>query len=494
MKQKEDFSKAADESLALMHANIDMLKKHRGQKFLIKDLLPYVKVVDTLEASGTQEAVVFDLHKESVRQHYGILCDLTDTINYADEPYTENIQTPALMEILYEKDPGFRAFVERFIEKIGLSEAVISKECARKHSGFYGPVCVADFALTPGSTVNVLNQIMHGMKLSEKEKYYARIVLASKSWGMNTSYVFGWRYIDAVESGKPSAQAVKEEIEMLKYMFDKPMESQTTLMNEIGGLPFGVDKYQKRYMKGMRPVVEAALAKEVNYANILSVPSLSIGDIGHHLCQSTYDMYKDDYALEVLEGVVEVVEDTMKKGMPSYENMSQILSTATGASAAAVTYLLESEGFTAEMAVDLLMKRFNNFIQKYPNRGVGIEFHNVDFMDVVHRGNKILHADKGMVNRTVPVDFSPLVRRKIVRDYKGCVYPNCAINRTFATLMRFADHFCLLNIEPITMGMMTNIVASDPNNSMSPVKGCKKCSVSSVTPHRCTYCERTRVI
>jgi len=477
-----------------MHANIDMLKKHRGQKFLLKDLKPYVKVVDTLNASGNQEAVVFDLHKESVRHHYEILCDLTDTINYADEPYTETIQTPALMEILYENDTEFRAFVERFIKRIDESDAVISKECARKHSGFYGPVCVADFALTPGSTVNVLNQMMRGMKLTEKEKYYARIVLASKSWGMNTGYVFGWRYMDAVESGKSSNDAVKEEIDMLKYIFDKPVESQNALMEEIGAFPFGIDKYQKRYMKAMRPVVEEALAKEVNYANIFSVSALSVGDIGHHLCQSTYDMYKDDYALEVLEGVVEVVEDTLKKGMPTYENMGQILSTATGASAAAVTYLLESEGFTSEMAVDLLMKRFNNFIQKYPSRGVGIEFHNVDFMDVVHRGNKILHQDKSVVNKTVPVDYAPLVRRKIVRDYKGCVYPNCAINRTFATLMRFADHFCLLNIEPITMGMMTNIVASDPKNSMSPVKGCKKCSVSAVTPHRCLYCERTRVV
>ncbi len=477
-----------------MHANIDMLKKHRGSKFLIKDLKPYVKVVESLAPSETQEKTVYDLHKESVRQHYNILCDLTDTINYADEPYTEHIQTPALMEILYEKDPPFRAFVERFIEKIGNSEALISRECARKHSGFYGPVCVADFALTPGSTVNVLNQMLRDMKLSDKERYYAQIVLASKSWGMNTSYVFGWRYIDAIEGGKTAGEAVKEETDMLKYIFDAPMESQTSLMNEIGSFPFGIDKYQKRYLKGMKSVVEEAVAKEINYANILSVPSLSIGDIGHHLCQSTYDMYKDDYALEILEGVVEVVEDTMKKGMNTYENLNQMLSTATGASAAAVTYLLESEGFTADMAIDLMMRRFQNFIQKYPHRGVGIEFHNVDYMDVVHRGNKILHSDKGMVNKTVPVDFTPLLRRKIVRDYKGCIYPNCAINKIFSTLMRFSDHFCLLNIEPITMGMMTNIIAANPKGSMSPVKGCKRCSVSAAMPHRCAYCERTKAV
>jgi len=473
LKQTEQFTKAIDESLALMHADIDILKKYRGQRFLIKDLKPYIKVVDSLKASGEQEEVVFRLHRESVRHHWSILSDLTDTIAYSDEPYTETIQTPAIMEILYEEDPAFRAFVERFIEKICISEAVISRECARKYSGFYGPVCAADFALTPGSTVNVLNQIIRGMTLSEKERYYAHTVLASKSWGMNTGYLFGWKYIDAVESGKSPSDAVKEETEMLKRIFDSPVESQNALMEEIGAFPFGVDRYQNRYMKGIRPAVEEALAKEVNYANIFSVAALAVGDIGHHLCQSTYDMYKDDYALEMLEGVVEAVENTTRKGIETYENIGQILDAATGTSAAAITYLLESEGFTAEMAADLLMKRFSNFIQKYPYRGVGVEFHNVDFMDVVHRGSRIIHQDKNKVNKTIPVDYSPLIKRGLVRDYHGCIYPNCAINRNFSALMRFADHFCLLNIEPVSMAMMTNIVASDPKSSMSPVRGCK---------------------
>ena len=476
-----------------MEADIEFLRKFRGKKFLVKDLRPYLDVVDSMEAGVGQEEVVFDLHKESVRQHYNILTELTDTIAYRDEPYTETIQGPALMELLYDRDPSFRKFVERFLSELDKSEAIISKEGTRKYSGFYGPVCVADFALTPGSTANVLNQVLRRMKLSEKERYYAETVLASKSWGMNTGYIFGWKYFDALEEGKTSKEAVKDEIGMLKKIFDKPMAAQSELMDEVGAFPFGIDKYQKRYYKGMEKTVDAALESGVNYANILSVPALSVGDIGHHLCQSTYDMYKDDYMLLMLEGVVEVVERALNKGIDDFESMGQILNTATGVSAASITYMLESEGFSSEIVTNLMLKRFTSFIRKYPHRGVGIEFHNVDFMDVACRGNKILHVDGGKVNK-MPVDFTPLTDKKIVKDFRGCIYPNCAMNHVFSALMRFSDHFCLLNIEPITMVLLTNMTALDPKNSISPVRGCKRCAVSSVHPQRCKYCERTRAV
>jgi len=331
------------------------------------------------------------------------------------------------------------------------------------------------------------------MKLSEKERYYAHVILASKSWGMNTSYVFGWKFMDAMSEGKTEKKAVEEEMGMLRAIFDHPIKAQQDIMNSVGAFPFGAGRYMKRYRKGMQNTVEEALDAGVNYSNILAVPAYAVGDIGHHLCQSSYDMYKDDFIFALLESVFEVVEKTLKKSIVNFGNLNQILSAATGSSAASVTYLLESEGFTSDMVINLMMQRFQNFVRKYPCRGVGIEFHNVDFMDVIYRGNKILHNDEGKVSG-ISVDMSPLVERGIVRDFKGCVYPNCAITRIFSALMRISDHFCLLNIEPVTMGLLTNIIASEPEKSMSPMRGCKKCAVSSVMPERCNYCERTRVV
>ena len=491
MKQHELYSKAIDDALSLMKADLEILRKHRGGKFLITDVKPYVDVVSKMGAMEGQEEVVFSLHKESVRNHYEILDELTKTLAWQDEPYTEHFQTPALMEILYELDPEFREFVERFIQRIGDSEAIVSREGMRKYSGFYGPTCVADFALTPGSTGNVLNQILRGMELSGKERYYARAILASKSWGMNTSYAFGWKFIDGVEKGKTEKEAVEEEIEMLRLIFEEPIRAQQKLMEEVGFLSFDPEKYLREYKKRMRKIIKNAIEMNVHYANILSIPAYSIGDIGHHLCQSVYDMYKDDPVFSLLEAVVDVVEKTLQNGMENYKNLNQVLSVATGSVAASITLILESEGFTAGMIIDLMMKRFQNFIQRYPYRGVGIEFHSVDFMDVIHRGNKILHEDDGMVSG-ISVDFSPLIESGIIRDFKGCIYPNCAITHRFSTLMRFSDHFCLLNIEPVSMGLLTNIISMEPERAIAPVKSCKNCAVSSVLPKRCDYCEREK--
>jgi len=488
---KELHSKALSEALGLMGANIEALRLHRGKRFLFRDLGHYVKVVESLTPGAGQSETVFDLHKKSVKHHYDIFSSLTESLGYREEPYTEHLQGPGLIELLYEADPYFRSFVERFLSQLHRSVDLVITEADRKHSGFYGPVCVADFALTPGSTVNFLNQVLRSMDVSEKERPYAHTILAAKSWGMVTSYVFGWRYIDAIEAGRTKKEAAVEEIAALRHMFDKPIEFETQLMKDEKLFPFGVENYLKRYKKLMAPVVEDALAEEVNYANILSVPSLSIGDIGHHLCQSTYDLYRDDFTFNMLEGVFEVVEDTMKAS--SYENIGQILSTATGAGAASIAYMLQSEGYAPDSVIDLLMKRFQSFVHIYPYRGVGIEFHNVDFMDVASRGDRIMQRDEGKINGK-EINFSPLKNRKIVKDWRGQIYPNAEMNRIFATLMRFADHFCLLNMEPVTMALMTNMIASDPKTSLSPIRGCKKCAASQILKHRCDFCERTKVV
>jgi len=369
LKPHELYSKAIDEALSLMKADLEILRKHRGGKFLIKDVKPYVDVVDKMGPMGEQEEVVFSLHKDSVRNHYEILDELTKTLARQDEPYIEHFQTPALMEILYEKDPEFREFVERFILWIENSKDIISKESIRKYSGFYGPTCVLDLALTPGSTGDVLNQIIERMNISEKEKYYAHTVLASKSWGLNTAYAFGWRFIEEIEDGKSAAEAVDEEIKSLQMMFDHPMEAQKKLMDDVGFSSFNSGRYLEGYKKRMQKTVEDSLDRGVHYANILMIPALSIGDIGHHLSQSLYDLFEDELALEIVDAIVDVVEKTLRRNIDKYKNLNQVLHVATGSAAASITSILESEGFTPGMIIKLLTERFQNFIQRYPYRG-----------------------------------------------------------------------------------------------------------------------------
>jgi len=487
LKPHELYSKAIDEALSLMKADLDILRKHRGGKFLIKDVRPYLDVVDKMESTEEQEEAVFFLHKDSVRNHYEILNELTKTLAQQDEPYIEHFQTPALMEILYERDPEFREFVEKFILEIGNSKDIISKESIRKYSGFYGPTCALDLALTPGSTGYVLNQIIERMNLSKKEKYYAQTVLASKSWGLNTAYAFGWKFIEKIEDGKSAAEAVEEEIKNLQMMFDHPMETQKKLMDDVGFSSFNSGQYLEKYKKRMQKTVEDSLDRGVHYANILMIPSLSIGDIGHHLSQSLYDLFEDWLALEIVDAIVEVVEKTLKRNIDKYKNLSQILHIATGSAAASITSILESEGFTSGMIIKLLTERFQNFIQKYPYRGVGLEFHNVDFMEAVYRGDRILHRDNGKIDG-IRVELSPLKERGIIRDFRsGCIYPNCGFTSRFSVLMKFSDHFCLPNIEPMSVALITNIVSLRPEKPMTLERRCKQCAVSSVLPFRCEH-------
>ena len=484
LKSNQLYSKAIDEAFSLMKADLDILREHRGEKFLIKDVEPYVDVVDRLEPMGEQEGTVFSLHKDSVRNHYEILDELTKTITYKDEAYTEHFQTPALLEILYENDPEFREFAERFIREIENSKDIISKEGIRKYSGFYGPTCVLDLALTPGSTGDVLNQIIGRMNISKKEKYYAQTVLSSKSWGLNTAYAFGWKFIEEIENGKSAGEAVSEEIKSLQMMFDHPMDAQKKIMDDVGFSSFNSGKYLEEYKKRMRKTVEDSLDSGVHYANILMIPALSIGDIGHHLSQSLYDFFEDELALEIVDAIFEVVEKTLRKNIAEYKSINQILYLATGSAAASLTSILENEGFTHGMIIRLLTERFQNFIQRYPYRGVGLEFHNVDFMETIYRGGRILHQDNGKIDG-INVELSPLEKRGFIRDFRGWIYPNCGITSRFSVLMKFSDHFCLPNIEPISIALLTNIISMEPGKSMPLVRRCERCAVSSILPFRC---------
>lgn len=486
------FSKTINEAISLQRADLEIIKEKRGKKFFIRDAKPYVRVVKQMRARENQREEVFSLHKDSLKTHYDILDELTEGIEYKDEPHTEHFQTPVLMEILYEKDSEFKEFVDKFVKKISNSESIILRECKRKYNGFYGPTCALDFVLTPGSTSNVLNQILRRMKLSEKECYYANTILASKSFGMNASYIFGWKFLKSIEKKKTEKEAVNEEIEMLKLIFSSPMKAQEQIMEEVKFRSFNPENYLKEYKHRMEKTVEKAINNGVHYGNIISITAYAVGDIGHHLSQSIYDLCKDDMVFSILEGIAEITENTLKK-IKHYENLSQILSVSNSCASAAITYILENEGFNANMIIELLMKKFQIFIRKYPFRGLGLEFHSVDFLDAIHKGNKIINENEGKIFKT-QIDFSPLMNKGIVRNPEGWIYPNYAFNSRFSSLMKISDHFCLFNLEPVSIGILTNIISTEPEKLVAPIKTCKECAVSSFMKERCKYCEMERMV
>lgn len=485
---QELYSKMVAEALAAQKADIEVIKAKRGGVFKITDAKPYVDAVNNMKTGEGQSPEVIRLHVDSVNAHYEILTQLTDTVRPEDDPFVEHYQTPAILEILYDLDPTFRKAVEKFISAIAANEALIGREAVRRYAGFYGPTCVVDFAFCPGSTSNVVNTILSGLDM---DKHYKQAILAAKSWGMNTSYGIGAAFAAAIEAGKTVDAAVKEEIAMLQLVYDRPIEAQTKLMTEIGHSSFDVKKYMEMYKERMRPAVKAAVDAGVHYGNIVTVPAYCVGDVAHHIAQSMFNMAKDDMTMAIMEAVTEVMEKTLNVGLEQgFKSQYDVLSVATGSTAAAVAYILEKDGFTVPMVIDLLTKRFTNLVQKYPNRGAAAELHNCDFLDMIHRGSKIIEVTPigaGGKIRGVPVQLDPIDANEVISNPQRYTYPGCAITVRFSSLMRLADFPCLLTSEPVTATLMTNIIALNPKTPGSPARVCKDCAVCTLIK-RHDYC------
>lgn len=488
------YDKMVKEAIAAQKADVSTVSKNRGKKFKIEDTKAYVDVANQMQAVEGQSEAVFRLHIDSINSHYEILNSLTDTVRPEDDPFVEHYQTPAILEILYEEDEDFKKSMDKFIDAIGKSEAMIGKEVIRRYGGFYGPTCVVDFALVPGSTSNIVNQILIGTDIPTKHK---QAILAAKSWGMNTSYGIGGVFTEEIEKGTSAADAVKMEIEMFKKIYATPITAQAELMDSMDHQSFDVRKYMSQYKDRMRDTVINAMNEGVHYGNIETVPAYCVGDIAHHISQSTYNMCKDDVVMAVIEATTGVMEATLKKASGKFKSPYEPLTLATGATASAVEYILEMDGFNAQMISDLFSQRFHNYVPMYPTRSGAAELHNCDFVDMITRGyTHVVRARRSQgntKNMIVPevsgflVDLNPIHQNEVIMNPQRYTYPGCAISVHFSALMRLADYPCLLTSEPVTATMMTNIIALNPESPASPARTCKTCGMAAEGRHQ--YCE-----
>ncbi|KXS42767.1 MAG: hypothetical protein AWU59_1458 [Methanolobus sp. T82-4] len=484
---KELYDKMAREAINAQKAVVSTIKEKRGTDFKVTDAKPYVDAVNTMAPMGDQCKEVFDLHVDSVNAHYDVMTSLTDTVRPEDDPFVEHYQTPPILEILYDEDPAFRASTEKFIDAIGKAEALIGRESVRRYGGFYGPTCVVDFAFSPGSTSNVVNRILQNLDIPVDHK---RAILSSKSWGMNTSYGIGAQFQASLEEGKTAADAVKEEIGMLKMVYDTPVEAQAFLMEQHGHTSFDVKKYMAGYRKKMEGTVKAALDAEVFYGNIVTVPAYGVGDVAHHISQSMFNMTKDDMTMAIIEAVSGVLYDTLEGGMGKFKDQFSPLTIATDATAAATTKILWMDGFTTMMVNDLLVKRFHNYVLMNPTRGAAAELHNVDFIDLIEKGERIIdHKPRGAgsVVQGIPINYSAIENNDVINNPQRYAYPACAITVRFSSLMRLADFPCLLTSEPVTATLMTNIISLNKKEPHSPARVCKFCAAN-YFDYKCEYC------
>jgi len=478
------YEKMINEAVGATKAVFGVNKANRGGTFKVTDAKPYVDAVNKMTAYEGQSQEVIDLHVKSVNAHFDVRTSLTDTVRPEDDPFVEHYQTPPILEIMYEEDAEFKASMWKFIDAIAANKALIGRESVRRYGGMYGPTCVVDFAMSVGSVPNVVNQILAPMDIPVAHK---QTILACKSWGMNTSYGLAGAFRGAVESGKTMAEAEQAEVEMLQFVYREPCAAQSQLMDthNLGGhgphTSFDTRKYMSGYKDKMRESVVAAMKGGVHYANITAVPAYCVGDIAHHIAQSAYNMFNDDMVFAIYEAVTGVLENTLNRALKAdaYKGPYDVLSVATGSTACATAYILWKDSFTVPMVIDLLNKRFHNYAAMHPDRGEADELHNVDFMDILKRGEAILDITplgKGGKIKGVEVDLSTVDSNEVISNPQRYTYPACAITQRFAALMTLSDFPCFLTPECTTATLMTNAIAVAPGTPGAPVRGCKQCA------------------
>lgn len=478
------YEKMVNEAIGATRAVFEVNKANRGGTFHVTDAKPYVDAVNKMTAYEGQSQEVIDLHVKSVNAHFDVMSSLTDTVRPEDDPFVEHYQTPPILEVLYDEDPEFKASMWKFIDAIAENKALIGREAVRRYGGMYGPTCVVDFAMAVGSVPNVVNQILVDMDIPADHK---KTILAAKSWGMNTSYGLAAAFRGALESGKTAAEAEQAEVEMLQFVCREPSAAQAHLMatHNLGGhgphSSFDVVKYMADYKEKMRPAIVAAMKAGVHYANITAVPAYCVGDVAHHIAQSAYNMFKDDMVFAIYEAVMDVLDNTLHRALEAdaFKSPYDVLSVATGSTACATAYILWKDSFTVPMVIDLLNKRFHNYCAMHPDRGEADELHNVDFMDILKRGEAILDIKplgKGGMVKGVPVDLSPIDNHEVLDNPQRYTYPACAITQRFAALMTLSDFPCFLTPECTTATLVTNAVATAPGVPGAPVRACKDCA------------------
>ncbi len=484
----EVYGKMIDEAMTAAKAVFGVIKEKRGGPFKLADSKPYVDAVNKMKPGPGQSKEIFDLHIQSVNAHYNILMGLTDTIRPEDDPFVEHYQTPPILEILYDEDKDFKASMWKFIDAIAANKALIGREAVRRYGGMYGLTCVVDFAMSCGSVPNVVNTILVNLNIPKEHK---KTILSSKSWGMNTSYGLCGAFRAAVESGSTVAEAEQAEVDQLQFIYREPVAAQAKLMDthNLGGhgphTSFDVRKYMAQYKEKIKPAVLAALRAGVHQANIVTVPAYCVGDVGHHIAQSAFNMFNDEMVFAIYDAATQVLENTLRRGLRqnAYKSEYDVLSVATGAPACATAYILWLDSFTVPMLIDLLSKRFHNYVAMNPKRGEADELHNTDFLDILLRGESILDITPigaGGKIKGIEVDLSPVNNNEVIMNPQRYTYPACAISQRFAALMSLSDFPCYLTPEVVTATLMTNCIALSPATPGSPVRGCKHCAVTTL--------------
>ena len=131
-----------NESLRLQEEAVKAIEKHRFEEFKIPHAENFVKVVREMKVKEGQSEAALNLYKMSLLNHYEILKSFTESVTPLESAFLEWMQTPVVMEIMYEIDPAFKEAAEILAKTIDESDDILSLEAMRLANGFYGVMII----------------------------------------------------------------------------------------------------------------------------------------------------------------------------------------------------------------------------------------------------------------------------------------------------------------------------------------------------------------
>lgn len=481
----------AENALRLQREAVKAIELHRFEDFKFSHAEGFVSAVRGMRALEGQSDEAFQLYRSSLIIHYETLTSLTETIQPFESAFLEWMQTPVAFERLMELDSSFRESVEILAKTIDESDEIISLEAMRLVNGFYGVTSAKDFAAIPGSTLSVLAKIVEWAGI---DKEYAKTILASKSWGLLTSYVFGDTFLRIFKETGDINRAIKAEKNAMKSMILQPVKTQVEIMKSFGFSSFSPERYYEIYTQKFTQYIDRAFGEGVHPANIVVLPT-HVGDVGHHIGWQYYSICRDEMNMEILRVHYLLLERNIRKILEEshVKSIFDLSTFFTGISAAYIYRLLNDEGFTANMLTRLFTERFyHSIMARQFERYMVNELHVNDFLDFSSRGEKIGRG--GWKVKGYEIDFTPLAESRLLNSGEMYAFPFCVTSTKFASLMKFVDMPCLLAPEPPSITVMVNAIAMNPERAFAPVNLCKGCATAEIQPNRCMLCKAKSVI
>lgn len=471
---------------------ISTVKKNRGGTFNVNHWVPILEEKKRMKPKDYQSREVIELYKKASRLHFDIISSMTQTVIPDDEPWTENIQAPPVVELLYGLDPGFRKDIEKFVDCLEREQSLLDRVVLDRYTGRQGPTWVNDIISTPASNFNLYKSIFNKIK-TPIDPMHRETMLHAVSFARNTSYtnLLGATFTERFENGENWTRAIEAERESIKKMWLEPVNFQIELMKKLNFRSFNIKEYLTRFKEGIEQNVKECMESGVHYGNIIQVANAA-GGIEHHISQMTYNMCKDDLIMAIKESVAQVLEDTLDKAVAKGKLKDPTQVPITPITGAAVAYVLQKDGFNANMVNHLLMWRSQNLYLKDPKRMQREDLVGI-FMNYLDLGERTLNdvpCGNGRKVGGIEIDLHAIDENEVLQNPQRYTWAQTPITARFSALMRFVDEPMMLMNDPVLNSWIVQVIALKPSEwSHAGAKDlCNCCVQARFLPARCNYC------